>query len=93
MNTLVLKVLNAREIKEHLKERANQEGRDLSLPENRFTLFSENGNAGFSYEDHAEHDYQIAPKMGNVMLKNKRARRYSIIMRIGSCFLIAKSPT
>jgi hypothetical protein len=68
MNTLAL---NAGEIKGHLQEQANDEGRDLSSPDNRFTIWSENGNAGFSYEDHAEHAYQIAPKLGTVMLKNK----------------------
>jgi hypothetical protein len=68
MNTLLL---NAREIKEHLKEQANEEGRDLSSPENRFTLWSGSRNAGFSYEGHAEHDYQIASKLGAVTLKNK----------------------
>jgi len=56
MNTLVL---NARENKGHLREQANEEGLDLSSPDNRFTIWSENGNAGFSYEDHAEHAYQI----------------------------------
>jgi hypothetical protein len=68
MNTLVL---NAREIKGHIQEQANEEGRDLSSPENQFTLWSENGTQGFLYEDHAEHAYQIAPKLGTVMLKNK----------------------
>jgi hypothetical protein len=68
MNTTAL---NAGEIKGHLKEQANEEGRDLSSPENRFTLWSENGTQGFLYEGSAEYDHQIAFKLGDVTLKNK----------------------
>lgn len=68
MDTMALK---SDEIKEHLKRKVSEEGHNLSSPENRFTLWSENGTQGFLYEGSAEYDHQIAFKLGGVTLKNK----------------------
>jgi hypothetical protein len=67
MNTFKL---SAVELKSVLKEQASrEEGVDLSSPEYRFT-WSEN-RSYFAYEDHAKYDHEMAPKLGECMLKNK----------------------
>ncbi len=69
MNTLEIR---ASELKGLLKHQASKElGDRLHSPEYRFTLWSENGSQGFSYEDHAEYDHIAALKVGECMLKNK----------------------
>jgi hypothetical protein len=62
----------ATQIKTLLEKQALTEGPDLNDPQNRFTIWSENGPfGGFYCEGHAEFDYQTAAKLGECLaLKN-----------------------
>jgi hypothetical protein len=63
--------MNAAELKTFLKDQASRELQErIHNPEYRFTLWSQNGT-DFSFEDHAEFDHAIAPRVGECMLKNK----------------------
>jgi hypothetical protein len=63
--------MRAVELKAVLKKQAAREGKiDLGDPAYRFTIWSEN-RSYFYYEDHTEYDHEMAPRLGELMLRDK----------------------